>query len=126
MVVIVGAVVGFAASAGRGDLGRERRRPLAPGEVPSFRELDREREGMGLPRLGKDRLGLGHRLKRAPDSFPRDRGRRHRGPPLPRPTIRSAENRTEYRCCGFSPWKCALLSGKTWPPWSRSTTPTLP
>jgi NADP-dependent 3-hydroxy acid dehydrogenase YdfG len=27
--------------------------------------------------------------------------------------------RTEYRCCGFSPREWALVSAKTWKPWSR-------
>src|SRR5260370_37747555 len=103
MVVIAGAVVGFAVSARRGELGRERRRPLAPGEVPSFRELDRKREGMGLPRLGKDRLRVGHRLKRAPEGLPKDRSRRHLPPPPPHPTTHPRKTAPNKRAAGSRP-----------------------
>src|SRR5215469_13789355 len=96
MVVITGTVIGFAAPVCLGELFGERRDPLAPCEESVLRQLDSEREGVGLPRLGENRLPfiapqgrercrVWHWLKRARDSLPRDRDRRCRGPQRPLP-----------------------------------------
>ena len=55
MLVVSGTIVGFAAPGGGREFVRQGGRPLFPGEVPPLRKLHREREGLGLPRLGEDR-----------------------------------------------------------------------
>jgi hypothetical protein len=53
--VVVRTVIRLAARLGRLELIGERGRPLFPREVTSFRELDRKRKGLRLPRFGEHR-----------------------------------------------------------------------
>ena len=53
MFVIARTVVRFSAPGGGLQFVGETGRPLFPGEVPLLGELDREREGLRLPRLGE-------------------------------------------------------------------------
>src|SRR5713101_2135511 len=55
MVIVSRAVVRLTATGGGLEFIGERGRPFLPGEIPLLRELDRERESLGLPRLGKHR-----------------------------------------------------------------------
>ena len=55
MFVVAGPVVGFASVGGGLEFVRQCRRPLFPREVPLFGQLDRHREGLCLPWLGKHR-----------------------------------------------------------------------
>jgi hypothetical protein len=60
MVVIARTVIWGAAPARGGKLFGEHGRPFAPGKETGFGQLDGEREGVGFPRFGKDRLRIGH------------------------------------------------------------------
>jgi hypothetical protein len=51
MVIVMRAVVWLATSSGGLEFVGKCRRPLLPGEVPLLRELDGEREGLGLSGL---------------------------------------------------------------------------
>ena len=53
--VVARTVVGFTAIGGGLEFVRQRGGPLFPGEMPLLGELDRERERLRLPRLGKHR-----------------------------------------------------------------------
>ena len=58
MVIVTRAVVGFAAVGGGFQFVGQRGGPLFPGEMALLRKLDREREGLRLPRFGKDGSAL--------------------------------------------------------------------
>src|ERR1700687_2346887 len=58
MVIVVRAIIGLTAIGGGFEFIREGCRPLFPSEMPFGRQPDREREGLCLPRLGKDRSAL--------------------------------------------------------------------
>jgi hypothetical protein len=52
------AGVRIASGRGRLDLFREGGTPLGPGEVASFRQMHRQREGLRLPRFVEDWMGI--------------------------------------------------------------------
>jgi hypothetical protein len=54
VLIVARAVVRLSASGSGLQLLGETGRPLFPGEMPLLGELDREREGLRLPRLGED------------------------------------------------------------------------
>ena len=53
MVIVARTVIGLTAAGGCSEFVGEGCRPFFPGEMPLLRKLDRERERLGLPRLGK-------------------------------------------------------------------------
>ena len=66
MVVVARAIIGLTAVCGGLQLIGERGRPLFPSEMPLRRKADGKREGLCLPRLGKDRPTLIARQLREP------------------------------------------------------------
>jgi hypothetical protein len=58
MIIVTRTVVGFPAARGGLKLVGEGSRPCLPGEMPLLGELHRQRERLGLPKLGKHRLAL--------------------------------------------------------------------
>ena len=58
MIIVMRTIVGLPANPGSIKLVGKRGCPLPPCEMPLLGELDREREGLGLPRLGKHRLAF--------------------------------------------------------------------
>src|SRR5262249_42556191 len=58
MIIVMRAVIGFPAVRDGVELVGKRGCPFLPREMSLLGELDREREGLGLPRLGKHRLAL--------------------------------------------------------------------
>src|SRR5258708_5913302 len=58
MIIVTRTVVGFPASRGGFELVGEGSRPFLPCEIPLLGEFHRERERLGLPRLGKHRFAL--------------------------------------------------------------------
>src|SRR5260370_17239409 len=102
MVVVVGAIVGFAAVGGGFEFGGECGGPFLPGEMALLGELHGESEGLGLPRLGEDgttgiagklrqsgkTLGFANRVMLGQGSRPIDQGRRNPVVRLVGPTVR--------------------------------------
>ena len=58
MLIIMSAVIGFAAIVGSLQLIGQRVSPFIPGEMPLLGKLHRERERLGLPWFGKYRTAL--------------------------------------------------------------------
>ena len=86
MIIVMGAVVGFAEGRGSLELVGKRGCPFLPGEMPLFGEFHGERKCLGLPRLGKYRFALILRKPRQrldalgfPDGIRRTQGNRPTG-----------------------------------------------
>ena len=116
VLVVARAVVGFAASGGRPQFVRQGRGPLGPGEVAALRERDRERERLGLPRLGEHRavlvtrqperrqaLGLQHLVRPARGGHPTSRVGPCRAARPARPTTRGRRSAPSRRAAGARP-----------------------
>src|SRR5260370_17268189 len=66
MVVVVGAIVGFAAVGGGVECGGEWGGAFLPGEMALLGELHGESECLGLPRVGKDgTTGIAGKLRQS-------------------------------------------------------------
>src|SRR5580704_7600754 len=106
MVVIMRAVVGFAAIGTNLQFARKRSRPFLPGEMTLLGELDREPKGLRLPRFGEHRPAFvagqlwqrrqTHGIRRVQGNRPTYRDRRNPWASPARPRVRvprSARNR---------------------------------
>src|ERR1700730_5554531 len=106
MLVVAGAVVWFAPVRRGFEFIGERRCPLFPCEVALCGKPHREREGLGLPRLGKDgaafvtrergqssdSLGVRLQFRRAQGSYPTCQGKQNLAVRRYRPTIPALQN----------------------------------
>src|SRR5271165_7340040 len=119
MVIITRAIVGLTASGGGLEFVCECGCPLFPGEMPLLRELDGERECLGLPGLGKHRplcisrqvrrrweaQELWNRIRLAQGNRPTDRDRQHHAarPARPRAHARRSAPSTRAAATMCSP-----------------------
>src|SRR5262245_32242118 len=101
MIIVMRAVIRFPAARGGVELFGKRGCPFLPCKIPLFGELHRERERLGLPRLGKHRLalilrqsrqgletlGFRYGIRRTQCNPPTCRDRRRRAMRLAPPTI---------------------------------------
>ena len=115
VVVIMGAIVGFAAVGGGFEFGGEGGGPFLPGEMALLGKLYGEGEGLGLPRLGKDGttviagklrkigkdLELANGIKLGQGSHPTYRDKRNLFAELARPRVRERQSARSRRAAAF-------------------------